>query len=107
MPAVLEPAPNSDIVRVEPPHMEAPANQAPAFEEAVLPRNAPEIPRVTLELPPESGLVLVETSHVAQPAAEESEVPHARRVRPPRVQTPDEPLQMVETTHKDSPPTAS
>ena len=67
------------------------------------PRNAPEIPRVALELPPESGLILVETTHAA-PAAEETESARPRRVRPPRAAGVDEPLQMVETTHKDSTP---
>jgi ribonuclease E len=105
-PAVLEAAPNSDIVRVEPEHIEsAPVQER--FEENALPRNAPEIPRVTLELPPESGLILVETAHAAQPPAEEAVPARPRRVRPPRVQIADEPLQIVETTHKDSTPPAS
>jgi hypothetical protein len=101
-PAVLEPAPDSEIVRVEP--QEVPAAQVVKPAEATaMPRNAPEIPRVALELPPESGLILVETTHAA-PAAEETEPSRARRVRPPRVAIADEPLQMVETTHKDSTP---
>ena len=73
--------------------------------EPALPRNAPEIPRVSLELPPESGLVLVETSHergVTQ--AEESEAPRRGRVRPPRVEVHDEPLQMIETHKEPAPP---
>ncbi|HEY2969863.1 MAG TPA: Rne/Rng family ribonuclease [Casimicrobiaceae bacterium] len=103
-PAVLEPAPDSEIVRVEP--QEVPAAQVVKPAEATaMPRNAPEIPRVALELPPESGLILVETTHAA-PAAEETEPSRARRVRPPRVAIADEPLQMVETTHKDSTPQA-
>jgi hypothetical protein len=74
----------------------------------VIARNAPEIPRVSLELPPNSDLVLVETSH-AKPTAPEEEPtpPRARRVRPPRVEVAEEPLQMIETTHKDpNPPDA-
>ena len=73
-----------------------------------MPRNAPELPRISLELPPESGLVLVETSHGAPGslATEASDAPRPRRVRPPRAETHDEPLQMVETTHKDSTPSA-
>jgi hypothetical protein len=70
------------------------------------PRNAPEIPRVSLELPPESGLVLVETSHAAAPGPDEPETMRPRRVRPPRVEISEEPLQIVETTHKDSTPPA-
>ncbi len=75
-------------------------------EASAMPGNAPEIPRVTLELPPDSGLILVETTHAAPTAAEEIEPARARRVRPPRVAAADEPLQMVETTHKDSTPPA-
>jgi hypothetical protein len=77
------------------------ASQPP---EPIVARNAPEIPRVSLELPPDSGLVLVETSHAAPKAIEEEVQPRPHRVRPPRVQVADEPLKMVETTHKDSTP---
>ena len=84
-------------VQVEPP-------RAVAHEPATV-RNAPEIPRVSLELPPDSDLVLVETSHAgAAPLEEEPALPRARRVRPPRVEVSEEPLQMVETTRKDPAP---
>jgi hypothetical protein len=80
------------------------ASPSPAREpEPLLPRNAPEIPRVSLELPSDSGLVLVETSHAAAAMESEPEPARPRRVRPPRVQTADEQLQMVETTHKEPP----
>ena len=72
-----------------------------------LPANAPEIPRVTLELPAESGLELVETTHAEPPEVEEVEPPRPRRVRPPRVAVADEPLQMVETTQRDPTPPAT
>jgi ribonuclease E len=78
-----------------------------SIAEPALPRNAPEIPRVSLELPPESDLVLVETSHErVGTEAEEAEMPRRGRVRPPRVEVHDEPLEMVETTRKDSIPPA-
>jgi len=72
-----------------------------------LARNAPAIPPVTRELPPESGLVLVETRSASTPASgEETPVtPRPRRVRPPRAEIAAEPLQIVET-HKDAPPQA-
>jgi hypothetical protein len=102
-PAVLEPAPDSEIVRVEP--LDVPSAQVVRPAEATaMPHNAPEIPRVALELPPDSGLILVETTHAAPTAAEETEPSRAHRVRPPRVAIADEPLQMVETTNKDSTP---
>ncbi|TMH52944.1 MAG: Rne/Rng family ribonuclease [Betaproteobacteria bacterium] len=103
-PAVLEPAPDSEIVRVEPPG--PPAQVVEPSQATAMPRNAPEIPRVALELPADSGLVLVETTHAAPTAAEETEPSRARRVRPPRVAIADEPLQLVETMNKDSTPSA-
>jgi ribonuclease E len=102
--AVLETAPDSEIVRVEPQGVR-PAPVPTTVQVPELPRNAPEIPRVALELPPESGLILVETTHAAPTIGEETEPARPRRVRPPRVASADEPLQMVETTHKDSTPT--
>ena len=68
-----------------------------------LSRNAPEIPKVSLELPPESGLVLVETSHAAPPPTDDTEGARPHRVRPPRVKIAEEPLQLVETQHKEPP----
>jgi hypothetical protein len=68
------------------------------------PQKAQELLRVALELPPDSGLVLVETTHAAPVASDEGEQPRPRRVRPARVAIVDEPLQMVETAPKDSTP---
>lgn len=82
----------------------APSVQALEASQPIVPRDAPEIPRVSLELPQDSGLVLVETSHTAATPVEEELQPLPRRVRPPRAQIAEEPLQMVETTHKDSTP---
>jgi ribonuclease E len=95
----VEPAPVSAEVVAPQPAEPVPAAPAP------IARNAPDSPRVSLDLPPDSDLVLVETSH-AKPSTVEEEpaLPRARRVRPPRVEVTEEPLQMVETTHKDSAP---
>jgi ribonuclease E len=76
--------------------------------ESAIARAAPEVPRVSLELPADSGLVLIETRHertstVAAPEVAES--PRPRRARPPRAQVVDEPLQLVET-QKEPPPAA-
>jgi hypothetical protein len=104
-PGVLESAHDAEIIRVQPPEVTA----APApirVEETALPGNAPQLPRIALELPPDSGLVLVETAHAAPPVEEQGESLRPRRVRPPRVAVADEPLQMVETTHKESAPPA-
>ncbi len=80
--------------------------EPPPVAEASQPKPAPQLPRVTLELPPDSGLVLVETSHATPTpaAADEAEPPRPRRVRPPRPAAVEEPLQMVETVPKDPPP---
>jgi hypothetical protein len=57
--------------------------------------------------PPDSGLELVETRHHAPaPGADEAEAPRPKRVRPPRAQVADEPLQIVETRKEPSPPAA-
>jgi hypothetical protein len=58
-----------------------------------------------MELPPESGLVLVETARERSDAIvteQEPEQPRQRRQRPARQQLADEPLQLVET-HKEPP----
>ena len=81
-------------------------NEAPAQDHAtpVRPRSVPELPRVSLELPVDSGLVLIETSQDRTRAAEtanQPDPPPAHRVRPPRKDVHEEPLQLVETAHKD------
>ena len=69
-----------------------------------MPRNAPEIPKVSLELPPDSGLVLIETSHPAVQSvpAEQEDTQRPRRARRPAVVIDNEPLQMVETAHREA-----
>jgi hypothetical protein len=66
------------------------------------PAPTPVLPRVTMTLPPDSGLELVETRFQPAPVAEDAPVPATRRTRPPKVQIADEPLQIVET-HKGPP----
>ncbi|MCL2308676.1 MAG: Rne/Rng family ribonuclease [Proteobacteria bacterium] len=49
-----------------------------------------------------AGLELVETRHPAPaPEPQDTETPRPKRVRPPRAAVQEEPLQMVETAHKD------
>jgi len=78
--------------------------------EPVRPRSMPELPKVSLELPPDSGLVLIETAPervTMSESSEPAEPPRPRRIRPTRVQAGEEPLQLVETVHKDpTPPVA-
>jgi hypothetical protein len=66
------------------------------------------VPPVSFDLPPESGLEMVETRHAApvEPSSAE-QAPTPRRVRPPRVQPTEEPLQIVETRHESAAPPQS
>jgi ribonuclease E len=57
----------------------------------------PELPPIALTLPADSDLVLVETSHHAPVPIEETPTPRQKRVRPTRVETASEPLEIVET----------
>jgi hypothetical protein len=66
------------------------------------PRNLPEIPPITLSLPLDSGLELVQTTTRApEPEQEDAPAPRPKRVRAPRPVIADEPLQIVETRHGD------
>jgi len=70
-------------------------------------RHAPAAPKISLELPPDSSLVLIETSHekVHAPVHEATEAPRPRRVRPPaRAEGAEGPLQLVETARKEPAP---
>jgi ribonuclease E len=61
------------------------------------------LPPLDLSLPPDSGLELVETRHEAvRVVSETGDVPRPKRVRPPRLNLADEPLEFVET-RKESP----
>jgi hypothetical protein len=71
----------------------------------------PDLPKVSLELPPDSGLVLIETARERVPAVESTEEveqpPRPRRVRPARTEVREESLQLVETVQKDPPTPAA
>ena len=90
-----------------PAHIEAEqvpaAAPAPALSAA---RQAPPQPKISLELPADSALVMVETSHqkAQTPASEEPAAPGPRRVRPPRIEVTEGPLQLVETAPKEPTP---
>jgi len=75
-------------------HVEAVPRAAPA---PVARPVVPDVPPIALTLPPDSGLILVETSHPAPVISMESEAPRPKRVRPPRVEIPSEPLEIIET----------
>jgi ribonuclease E len=62
------------------------------------------LPPVSMSLPADSGLEMIETRSkgTTMPEPETAPAPGPRRVRPPRVVVSDEPLQIVET-RKDSP----
>jgi len=122
MPAPMMPAP--PIRAVEPPRaaesaaverVVAPfvAPVAPAPETVAVPRPAAPLPRpievlppVSMTLPANSSLELVETRSKAIPMPEPDAPPPVgpRRVRPPRVVIAEEPLQIVETHKEGQPP---
>jgi len=65
----------------------------------------PDLPQITRTPPVDSGLELVETRHHAPPpSTEEGESSRPKRVRPPRTQVAEEPLQIVETRKESSSP---
>jgi len=117
-PSAPQPVPSSMHDRSEAPAPAAPRaaeggdalTGAPAEPIPVRPRSTPELPKLSLELPPDSGLVLIETARervaVAEPSAP-TEPSRPRRVRPLRAEARDESLQLVETVHKDPTPPAA
>lgn len=116
-PVASRPLPSYDHDRSEAPAPAAPRTDGGdaatgAQGERVLarPRSTPELPKVSLELPPDSGLVLIETARESVAVAESTEATEPsrpRRVRPTRAEARDEPLQLVETVHKDPTPPAA
>jgi hypothetical protein len=88
--------------RIEP----APTPTAAAVPALTAAHHAPILPKISLELPPDSDLVMVETSHQKSqtPTPEEPQAPRPRRVRPPRIEVTEGPLQLVETAHKEPTP---
>ena len=89
-----DPSPQAAPVASEVPVDSVPrATPRPVVKPAI-----PELPPIGLALPPDSGLILVETSHPAPANIDmESEAPRPKRVRPPRVEAASEPLEIVET----------
>jgi hypothetical protein len=69
-----------------------------------VPRTIVDLPPISSTLPPGSGLEIVETRSHPAPEPEPESMPAPRRVRPPRVAIPDEPLQIVETRKGEQPP---
>ncbi|HVO89637.1 MAG TPA: Rne/Rng family ribonuclease [Casimicrobiaceae bacterium] len=102
-----EATPPASPAQEPPPPMHAEPLGHPIID-AVIPPQVALAERVSLELPAESGLVLVETAHPApvHVEASESEGPRPKRTRPPRVQLVDEPLELVETRSDGAPPAA-
>ena len=108
--APVQPVPPVTVAPIE--HVFAPVDaeteSKPPPRPAATPRPIPELPPVSLTLPPDSGLELVETKFKAAPMAEPEQPAAAgpRRVRPPKVAVVEEPLQIVETQRTQLPPTS-
>jgi ribonuclease E len=105
--AIEPPAPPRAHEPVEVPRLSPPAEPSPPARSMSTPgvtsQQQLDLPPVALTLPPGSDLVLVETTHAAPaPEPEAFDAQRPRRVRPPRVVAPSEPLEIVET-RKDGP----
>ena len=105
--AAVQPVPPVTVAPIEPVFspVDAQTELKPPPRPAATPRPIPELPPVSLTLPPDSGLELVETKFKTAPMAE-PEAPVPRRVRPPKVAVVEEPLQIVETQRTQLPPTS-
>jgi hypothetical protein len=111
MPAV---EPTRAFAPVEVERVVAPVPAPAAAEPQPIPQPMPAAPPprpvellpVSMSLPANSGLELVETRSkaVLLPEPEPATPAGPRRVRPPRVVIPDEPLQIVETHKEGQPP---
>jgi hypothetical protein len=81
-----------------------PQEQQRPAEAARPARPVVDVPPITSTLPPDSGLEIVETRFKPTPEPEPEPVPAGpRRVRPPRVEVTEEPLQIVETRKSEQP----
>jgi hypothetical protein len=101
---IVEPAASAESQHVaSAPRVEAAAEMPqPSARPA---RPVVDVPPISSTLPPDSGLEIVETRFRPVPEPEPEPVPTGpRRVRPPRVTIPDEPLQIVETRKDATPP---
>ena len=94
---IPEPPAELAVARAEPAVISA---QPAALTEA--PRSTPE--PVSMSLPPDSELVMVETRFAPVVETEQPAALQARRVRPARAVVADEPLQMVETRKEQPAP---
>jgi hypothetical protein len=91
--------------RTEPPRVAVPEPLSEPVRRDEVKRPVVDVPPISSTLPADSGLEIVETKFRPAPEAEPEAVPAGpRRVRPPRVAIPDEPLQIVETRKGDQPP---
>ncbi|MBA3505920.1 MAG: ribonuclease E/G, partial [Betaproteobacteria bacterium] len=102
-------APSADVARfqaaIEPPSAQSESTGDVRTSPPSVQRPLPEMPPVSLSLPPDSGLVLIETARAA------AETPHdlapepagPKRVRPPRLELTAEPLEIVETRKEGAP----
>ncbi|MFN3629884.1 MAG: Rne/Rng family ribonuclease [Casimicrobiaceae bacterium] len=87
--------------RTEPAEADVTAAPAPAVTAAASePPARPPAQPFRYELPPDAGIQLMETRVPTAVTPVEEPAPRLGRPRPPRLQLPEEPLQMVETTQK-------
>ena len=92
------------VARAEPAVVHTEPEDVTAQTAVVAADSHPAMETVSMSLPPDSDLVLVETRFAPVVETEEPAAPRARRVRPARAVIADEPLQMVETRKEQPAP---
>ena len=92
------------VARAEPALVQKEPNNVAAQPAAIAAGSPPAVETVSMSLPPDSDLVMVETRFAPVVGNDEPAAPRARRVRPARAVIADEPLQMVETRKEQPAP---
>ncbi len=92
------------VARAEPAVVHAEPEDVTARPAVIAADSHPASEPVSMSLPPDSDLVMVETRFAPVVETEEPTAPRARRVRPARAVIADEALQMVETRKEQAAP---
>ena len=105
-PRTIDPSEVETVINVAVARTQEPEILMPPKPAQPQPRPVAALPPVSMALPADSGLELVETRSKATLMPEPEPAPAAgpRRVRPPRPVIAEEPLQIIETRKENSPP---
>jgi hypothetical protein len=105
-PSTIDPSEAETVINLAVARTVEPEIMMPPKPAQPRPRPMAALPAVSMSLPADSGLELVETRSKATLMPEPEPAPAAgpRRVRPPRPVIAEEPLQIIETRKENSPP---